>query len=110
MEDGGLVQISEVAHVLASFKFWRINLLNLILLQQHLLTTRLHHHLVSLSSLDDTLSEASLLTREPAGLLGIIGLGQVLLLLFIGDEEVGSGVRVWFTSSSSLDVTRHDPG
>ena len=65
VKDGGLVKVGKVAHVLALFKFWRVHLLHLILLENALLFLNLHGDFVSVGRFDNTIHEPSFLDGHP---------------------------------------------
>ena len=81
VKNGGLVEIGQVGHVLALRKLRRVNLLNLILLQDPLLFLvrswsqgHLDGDLVAVGRVDDALDETAFLERNPAWPLRIVGL------------------------------------
>lgn len=68
MQNRGLVQVRQVAHVLAFLKLGRIDLLNLILFEEPLFFAAiyLHRDFVAFGRVDDTLDKSAFLDRNPA--------------------------------------------
>ncbi len=73
VEDGGLVEVRQVGHVLALLKLGRIDLLNLILFQDTFLfliwsgtQADLDGDFVAFGGVDDALNVATLLQGNPA--------------------------------------------
>ena len=67
MEDAGVVQVGEVGHVLAPLELWRIDLLDLVLLEDlAVVLAALDGHFVALRGLDGALHETALLDGDPA--------------------------------------------
>ena len=130
MEDGGLVEVSKVGHVLTLLKLGRVHLgtkqgnisvdssqisetqicrylLDLLSLEHFLIMTDGHLDFSTVLSLQQALHEPAISVRDPVGLLGIVGLGHVLPLHLEGEEEVGGGVRVLAIRGPFLLVSRH---
>ena len=128
VEDRGLVEISEIGHVLTFLKLGRVHLadreisvqfsdlssrkylLDLFSLEHFLIMTDGHLDFSTVLSLQQALHEPSISVRNPVGLLGIVGLGHVLPLHLEGEEEVGGGVRVLAIRGPFLLVSRHAGG
>ena len=73
MKHGRLIEISQVRHIFALLKLSRINLLNLILLQDTFLLlvrsgpgVHLNRDLVALSGVNNSFDKASFLEWDPA--------------------------------------------
>ena len=58
-------------------------------------------------ALKKTLPESMVISWDPDGLLGIIGLEHVLTLHLQGDDEIRSWVRIRLSSLSKLYVAGH---
>ena len=129
MEDRGLVEVSEVGHVLTFLKLWRVHLvpdreisvqfsdlssqkylLDLFSLEHFLIMTDGHLDFSAVLGLQQALHEPAISVRDPVGLLGIVGLGHVLPLHLEGEEEVGGGVGVLAALGSLLLVSGHGEG
>ena len=80
-EDRGVIEVSQVGHVSATVKLRRVDLADLILLPDLLLSLAGHGHLLPLSGLDHSFIEApGGFVRDPARLLGVVRLVLQLLL------------------------------
>ena len=75
-QDGGVVEVSQVGHVLAAVELGRVDLTDQVLLEDLLLAALdLDRHFLALGALDETLGEAARgLVGHPAGLLRIVRL------------------------------------
>ena len=60
-------------------------------------------------ALEEGLNESSVAIRDPAGLLGVVGLEHVVSLHLHGDDQVGHRVWIRLTGLAQLDVAWH-PG
>ena len=107
VKDRGLIEIGEVRHVLALLKLGRVDLLDLLLLEDLLLMADRDLDLATILRLQHSLYEASFSIRNPVGFLGIVGLGHVLTLHLEGEEEVGCWIRVLSIIRSFLLISRH---
>ena len=133
MEDGGLVEVSEVGHVLTLLKLGRVHLgtkqgnisgdssqisetqicrylLDLLSLEHFLIMTDGYLDLSPVLSLQQTLHKPAISIRDPVGLLGIVSLGHVGSLHLEGEEEVGGGVGVLAVRGPFLLVSGHPGG
>ena len=59
-------------------------------------------------TLKETLPESMVISRDPDGLLGVVGLEHVLPLHLQGDDQVRGWIRIRLSGLSKLDVARHD--
>merc|ERR1719328_702165 len=117
-EDGGVVEVGQVDHVLALLELGRVDTADLSSLEGELLVAdgdghlhaevgALHAQLADLSRLEETLLVAvGLGVHDPDGLLGVVGLVLVLLLhVHRGPEELrGVGVH---GALHQLDMAGH---
>ena len=110
VEDRGLVEVSEVGHILTLLELGRVNLLDLFSLEHFLIMTDGHLGFTTVLRLQQTLHKPSISVRDPVGLLGIVGLGHVFSLHLEGEEEVGGGVRVLAVRGPFLLVSGHAGG
>ena len=113
-EDGGVVEVGQVDHVLALLELGRVDTPNLSSLVGELLVTHGNNALgggvLQVSRLQDTLPVTSILgVGDPDGLLGVIRLGLVRPLhLDVGEQELrGVGVH---GALHQLDMARHGAG
>ena len=112
-EDGGVVEISQTGHILATVILRRVDLCNQVLLillhVPFVLSVHdLHLHLVSVCLLYDPLAELLHLMGHVAGPLRVVGLLSNLLLQLSRDEEVRCRIRIvsrleLYFSSGHLD-------
>ena len=80
-QDGGIIEVGQVGHVNAAVELGRVDLSDLVLLPDLLLTLAGHRDLLPLRGLDHSLIEApGGFVRDPAGLLGVVRLVLQLLL------------------------------
>merc|ERR1712045_11807 len=96
-QDAGVTQEGEVSHVLGAVELWRVDLVNLVLLEHLDLSSNIDRDLVAILGLDKTLKVATLLlvlVRNPDRLLRVIGLSLQLELELMLDLQPGAGVRV----------------
>ena len=74
-EDRGVIEVSQVGHVGAAVELWRVDLTDLVLLPDLLLSLAGHGDLLPLRGLDHSLIEApGGFVRHPAGLLRVVRL------------------------------------
>ena len=98
-QDGGVIEVGQVGHVLAAVVLGRVDLGHQLLLERLVLAGPgplgdLHLDLVPGCLLDETLAKLLLGVGNIAGPLGIVSLLRDLLLDLIIDEEIGSGIRI----------------
>ena len=98
-QDGGVVEVGQVGHVLATVVLRRVHLGDqLLLVLLHLSSGSslddLHLDLVAIGLLDHTLGELLLRVRHVGGPLGVVRLLCDPLLDLLGDEEEGGWVGV----------------
>ena len=80
-QDGGIIEVGQVGHVNATVELGRVDLSDLVLLPDLLLSLAGDGHLLPLRGLDHSLIEApGGFVRDPAGLLGVVRLVLQLLL------------------------------
>ena len=108
VQDGRVVQVCQVGHILAFLVLGWVDLMDLVLLVLLSLSVSGHSDLISLGALDQTLNKAVLGIRDPAGLLCIVRLGGVLHLHFIRNKQPLGGVGVG--ARALLNVARHVGG
>ena len=63
--------------------------------------------LLSIVALKETLAESVVVSWNPDGLLGVVGLEHVLTLHLQGDDKERARIRIRLTRLSKLDVARH---
>ena len=107
VKDRCFVEIGQVGHILAFLKLGRVDLLDLLPLEDLLLVANGHLDLAPVLRLQHSLHKAALTIGNPVGLLGIVGLGHVLSLHLEGEEEVGSGIWILSIVRSFLLIARH---
>ena len=100
-QDGGVIEIGQVRHVLAAVVLGRIDLGNKLLLEGLLLALPgtlgdLDLDLVAGGLLDDTLGKLLLGVRDIARSLGIVNLLGNLLLDLVTHKEIWSWIRIRF--------------
>ena len=98
-QDGGVIEVGQVGHVLAAVVLGRVDLGHQVLLELlHvplvLSGHDLHFDLVPIGLLHNTLAELLHLVGDVAGPLGIVDLLGDLLLQLRRDEEVGGWIGV----------------
>merc|ERR1712012_213266 len=120
-EDGSVVEVGQVDHVLALLELGRVDATDLASLEGELLVAdgdghlhaevgALHAQLADLSGLKETLLVAvGLGVHDPDGLLGVVGLVLVLLLHVHGGPKELRGVGV-HGALHQLDMARHLSG
>merc|ERR1719438_671941 len=104
--DTGIAKEGKTSHVIGAVKLGRVDLLDLILLEDLHLSTNIDSDLVAVNGLLETRQVASVsLVGDPDRLLGVIRLGLQLDLQLITDNQPGAGVGIG--SAGLLDMARH---
>jgi hypothetical protein len=106
VQDGSIVKVGQVGHVLAFLEFWGVNLCNQVLLEVLGFTAwDANGDEVALSALDLTEEETFLVIGNPARFLGIVGLSLIDTLLF--KRNVQEFCWIWVGTRTFDYVTRH---
>ena len=94
-QDGGVIEVGQVGHVNAAVELGRVDLSDLVLLPDLLLSLAGHGHLLPLSGLYQTFIEApSRFVWNPAGLLRVIRLvlTETVVKCMEGSKEANSSI------------------
>ena len=102
-EDRGVIEVGQVGHVLAAVILGRVDLGHQLLLERLILAGPgalgdLHLDLVPSCLLDETLAKLLLGMGNIARSFRVVSFLRNLLLQFIANEEIRSGIWIWLSS------------
>merc|ERR1719464_1822913 len=104
-QDTSIIQICQTSHIIRAVELGRVDLTNLVLLEDFDISSNLDGNLITINGFNETFQVApSALFRNPARLFRVIRLRLELNLKVI--RNIKPLIRRWIRSTSFCNVTR----